>query len=424
MTALALTPQPATASVLLQLTGMPGSLTNELPNPGFEVDTTGWEAQGTGSVLTRSTTQKDTGAASGRVVIGSDPGAFLRTNIIPPVGASTVPGRTYGARLRVWISHAETLYMAIRFIDAGAGTTAYVNSANVAAPAGGGFVTLYVTGVAPALTVDRRLYVYKVSANAGRTAYVDSAVSREVAAWETFSPDFFFTGTIPQSFTITRSDANGVAPVRLRDGQAPIGGVLNVTDYEPALVGAVVYDVVDAQQVRTTVATTLAGAVTGPRIVGVQEPQLTVAPELITGYDAQRESGSTVLRVIGRGDPVILLAPTRTREGRLDVWARDYADALQAADVMAESRILLLRQPTHPGMDMYFLAQSVVVQPLQRAADGWRWQTTAQYIEVRNPNLPLLGSAGWSFDDLVAGYPSFATARSAFGTFNDLLVGP
>lgn len=421
MTALALTPQAATASVLLQLTGVPGDMVNLVPNPSIEVDTSNWQELGTGTTIARSTAQKDVGIASLLATIGTDNGQALRTGIITP--ATSPAGKTLGWRIRVRSTTATSLRALIRCIAAdGATTITYLTGPTVAVAANT-WTTLSVTGVAPAGTTFLRGHMDKLDATA-RNVYVDAAVMRVLASWETFNPEDYFEGSRTASLSIVRSDANGVSSVRLRTGQAPIGGVLTVTDYEPALLGNVTYDVVDVEQVRTTATTSLAGLVTTPRIVGVQEPQLVAAPELVTGYDAQRESGSAVLRVIGRGDPVVLLAPTRTREGRLEVWARDYADALEAADVMAESKILLLRQTTHPGMDMYFLAQSVSTQPLQRVEDGWRWQTTAQYIEVRNPNLPLLGASGWTFDDVVAGYPSFAALRSAFDSFNELVVGP
>jgi hypothetical protein len=164
--------------------------------------------------------------------------------------------------------------------------------------------------------------------------------------------------------------------------------------------------------------------VTAPQIVGVQEPQLRVEPEIVTGYDSEREAASQVLRPIGRPDPIILLAPTRTREGQLVIWCSDYAAALDVSSVLASARILMLRQPDHPGMDMYFLAQSIGTSTLQRTQAGWRWQTVCRYVEVRSPALPLLGAAGWLFDDVVATYPTVAAVRATYADYNDLLVGP
>lgn len=223
---------------------------------------------------------------------------------------------------------------------------------------------------------------------------------------------------------ITRTDVNGTNPVRTRQGQAPIAGAMTVIDYEPALIGAVAYDVVDSGGARVTASTSLAGLVTQPRITGVQLPQQSVVAELITGYDAAREGGSTVHRIIGRGDPIVVLGPTRTREGRLEVWCRTYADALAAMQTLSVARQLILRQPTYPGMDMYFVATNARTVPLDSTADGWRWQATCDYIETRSPALPLLGAAGWTFGDVVAHYPTFAAVRAAFTDFGDLVIGP
>lgn len=230
------------------------------------------------------------------------------------------------------------------------------------------------------------------------------------------------TGAAAGPVVITRADVNGSGPVRLRAGQVPIAGALTITDYEPALLGALTYDVVATGGAVATAATTLAGLVTRPQIGGVQLPALEFDPELVTGYEGSRESGSTVLRILGRSDPVVVLAPTRTREGSLDVWCRNYADAHDLELALAQARILMLRQPTYPGLDMYFNASSIAVSPLASTRDGYRWQVTCDFVELRNPSLPLLGAVGWTFDD-VAAYASFATVRATFDDFDALLVG-
>lgn len=232
------------------------------------------------------------------------------------------------------------------------------------------------------------------------------------------------TGAPAGAVVISRTDINGTGTVRLRSGQLPIAGALTVTDYEAALTGLVRYDVVDTAPATTTASTTLEGLVSGAQISGVQEPQLNYQPAIVTGYDASRDTGSAVLRVLGRPDPVIVLAPTRTREGKLEIWATDSASAFEAGRVLAAARVLMLRQPDQPGMDMYFLAQRIDTTPLQRVVGGWRWQTTCTYVELRNPTLPLLGAAGWTYNDVVTTYPTYAAVRTRFATFNDLLVGP
>lgn len=231
------------------------------------------------------------------------------------------------------------------------------------------------------------------------------------------------TGAPAGPVVITRTDANGTNLVRLRVGQAPIAGALTITDYEPALLGALRYDVVDAALVTTTGSTTLDGLVAGPQIAGVQLPGLDFQPQLITGYTAAREGSSTVHEIVGRADPVVVLGPTRLRRGRLEVWVADYAEGIDLVGVLAQARILMLRQPDHPGMDMYFLATSVPIEPLAKTSAGWRWSVEFDFVELRSPALPLLGAAGWTFDDVASGYSTFASVRAAFDDFDELLVG-
>jgi hypothetical protein len=74
-------------------------------------------------------------------------------------------------------------------------------------------------------------------------------------------------------------------------------------------------------------------------------------------------------------------------------------------------------------MDMYFLATELPAQPLAKTSQGWRWSVEFDYVELRSPSLPLLGAAGWTFDDVASGYPTFAAVRSTFADFDALLVG-
>lgn len=222
---------------------------------------------------------------------------------------------------------------------------------------------------------------------------------------------------------ITRTDANGTNPVRLRVGQEPIAGSLTVIDYEPALNGALSYDVVDASSASASATLDPGLGITVPQLTAVQLPQLSAAPQLVTGYTAGRQSASAVLRVVNRADPVVLFGPTRTREGRLDTWCADHETALDVAEVLTKAKVVLFRQGDHPGLDMYFVASHVETQPLQRVIDGWRWQTSCDYVEVRNPSLPLLGAAGWTFGDLATEYATFGAVRAAFDDFGAVLVG-
>lgn len=223
--------------------------------------------------------------------------------------------------------------------------------------------------------------------------------------------------------SITRTDANGTNTVRTREGQVPIGGQMIVTDFEPALTGPLVYDVVTSAGGVAGASTTLDGTVPLPQIATVQLPQLFVEPELVTSYSSRRVSSSTVHDIIGRTDPVVVQGPSRLRAGRLEVWARTYEEAYAIDAVLASGLLLMLRQPTHPGLDMWFAAAESEVVPLDRTDGGWRWQVVAQYTEIRCPRLPLLGAAGWTYDELRGDFASYAAVRTAFATYADVVVG-
>lgn len=223
---------------------------------------------------------------------------------------------------------------------------------------------------------------------------------------------------------ITRVDANGAAPVRLLAGQAPISGSLTVTDHEAALSGLIRWDVLDSAGVTTSTTLTLEGTVPGPLIAAVQLPGQACAPRAVTGYASRRTSSSVVHWVEDRADPVVILRRARTREGSLTVWASSYADAADIMGVTAPGVLLHLRQPDHPGMDMYFVTLDAEPSPETLTAAGWVWTVRLNYVEVKVPAVPLLGAAGWTFADLTAGYPTFSAVRSAFVDFGALTIGP
>jgi hypothetical protein len=223
--------------------------------------------------------------------------------------------------------------------------------------------------------------------------------------------------------TLTRTDINGTAPVRLRTGQAPIAGTMVVQDNEPALTGPITYQVVDSAGAALSASTAL--GIVGARIASVQLPSLSAVPEQVTGYDAAATSATVVHWPVDRGDPVVICRPARTREGSLTVFSSSSAAARTLAGVIAPGRMLMLRQSDHPGLDMYFVPTDRDAEPVQLLAGGrWVWTVTARYVEVKPPAIPLLGNAGWTFADLTARYATFSAVRAAFPDFAALTVGP
>jgi len=254
--------------------------------------------------------------------------------------------------------------------------------------------------------------------------------------------------------TINRVDANGSRPVRQMPGQKVIAGAVAVVDYEPALAGRppvtlpaaypgggvypgqvipadpwgpqpkplIRYDVLTSDGKRTSATTSLVG-VDFPQLQVAQVPQLRRALQSVTGYSAERATTTTVHQVIGRVDPVVTIGKMRLRTGTLTAWCADHA-AAQAVEALAgRGQLLLLRQPTHAGLDLYFSATRTSVTPDSNATERRRWTVSLDYVETAPPRGDLMGSLGWDFDT-VADAGSFAALVATYDTFTDLTVGP
>jgi hypothetical protein len=233
------------------------------------------------------------------------------------------------------------------------------------------------------------------------------------------------TGAPAGDVTITRVDANGATPVRRRTGVLPVGGALNVQDYEPALVGNVRYDVVDSAAVTTSASIDLTGSVIGPRIHQVQLPAFAAAPSAIVGYTSSVKSSTVVHWPIDRTDPIAILRKARTREGQLTAYASSYANADAMLDTVGPGTYLMMRQPDHPGLDMYFVVLEAAVTPSELLdGSGWAWSLVLDYVEVKSPAVPLLGSAGWAYSNVLANHATYTAMRSSWATYSALAVGP
>lgn len=222
--------------------------------------------------------------------------------------------------------------------------------------------------------------------------------------------------------SLTRSDSNGTGPVRLFEDQDLLEGTLIVSDYEAALNGFVSYtavvDIPGGSQETATALVENMGALL-PVIAPATMPQYRQTVPLITGYESQRQSATTVHEVVGRADPLVVLGPLRTRQGQLEMFATDYTAARALVAVYDRGEVVLLRQPDFPGLDMYHVSIATRIAP-----DVNRWRVSVDYVETKNPVGPLLGSLGWTFDQAATSYSTFASARAAFPTFNDYTLGP
>lgn len=230
------------------------------------------------------------------------------------------------------------------------------------------------------------------------------------------------TGAPAGPVTIARTDTNGVRTVRLRAGQEPSAGSLTLADYEPALTGSLRYEVTDSSAA-VTVTTLGAGlSLTGTIIGSVYLPQFAVAVSQVTGYDAARESATVVHEVIGRADWLLTFGPMRSRRGTLTAHCPSYA-AARALDTLCArlGEPLQLRQPTHPGLDMYFAPLRSRVVPATESAITW--DVEVEYVEVAWPSGVLLGAAGWTVAS-VAAWGTCLKVRTDFATCAALVAGP
>jgi hypothetical protein len=213
-------------------------------------------------------------------------------------------------------------------------------------------------------------------------AYVDTVIVARTSGW---------LGT-----TIRRTDANGtnvlVRKSPTQDATGATGsGVMTLTDYEAALVGTVSYSVTDGNGV-TAAATPLAAPTTPGLWVAlpttstpaVPTPPAFVQPTMVTGYDEASESNGSVHKIIGRSDPIANPGPMATRSGQLVVWCADFAAAAALRDLFDAGLTAQLRQPSFPGMDLYFVATRVRVAP-EDVTLSQKWTASIDYQEVARP---------------------------------------
>lgn len=152
--------------------------TNEIPNPGFELDTSGWTA--VNGTLTRDTTFAYQNTSSGKVTptaAGTNPGAYTSWVV--------APGQRWRARLKLAASVAGNYKLYLAYYTPGAvaaGTD--VSVPEFAVPAGLAWTELDATfAPIPAGVGIVRFYVYRVQAGAttAMTHWMDQVSAYDLA---------------------------------------------------------------------------------------------------------------------------------------------------------------------------------------------------------------------------------------------------
>lgn len=233
------------------------------------------------------------------------------------------------------------------------------------------------------------------------------------------------SGAAAGTVTIARSDANGNGVVRQAVGQVVSAGSLVVRDYEAALTGFIFYTATDSSG--ATVGpqfAVLENVVTLPQVAPVGQPQYGVAIDAVVEYDATRGTGSVVHDPLGATKPIVIVGRMKLRQGNISFYAATYGSVGPLENVFELGSVLMVRQPTYPGMDMYCVVTDSRVAPRADATSPRRWDVTATYVETAAPDVPLAGAAGWTYQGVKDSYADYSGVRFYFASFKALLIGP
>lgn len=247
---------------------------------------------------------------------------------------------------------------------------------------------------------------------------------------------------------LIRSDMNGTRFVRLPADAEPDGsGAFAVTDYEAALVGPVDYIVRDGLGFTATDSVSDVGAdyigIVGALLGAVGLETLTGVP-IVRGYtDGRTYQQLTVdpKAVIGREDFTAVVTGDygwTKRQGTLTLLI--YGAGLSSDDCWSwaqliaqrytEGRVMMLRQTTYTGMDLYHVGRNVRVEPAEVWANDagdsqtkrQTWQVIVDYVETGWPEGDLVGTQ-WTYADLAEQYLAYWQLPASFATYADLATG-
>lgn len=218
---------------------------------------------------------------------------------------------------------------------------------------------------------------------------------------------------------ITRTDANGVTDVRMKEYQLPSAatGKLIVSDYEAA-------NGSNSYTVYTNAGTITASAVLtleSPWFLIPRMPNYSAKVQQLTDYSSSRKSLSVIHEVIGRPDPVLSLGPMGTRQGQLEIWMPDYESASELEDVLNRQEVAMLKQ-TNPRMDMYFIPEAVDIVPYDPDGDSTKYRFTVNFRETKRPTGYLRGAIGWTFAELAYSFRTFNDIAVAYTSLDNLLL--
>lgn len=356
--------------------------------------------------------------------------AYLYYNAFLGGTGTTIPvvaGDQLAANVQLRNSAAVTAQarLAWNFYDAAGTAVAGTVTGAMATLAAGAQPRINVTATAPAGAVQARpiLYFYTAagaSPAAGQTMdWKYFAAYKGPAAWD--NAGVYFDGSYASTDVYAYSWlGNAFASESVRAIQEE---PFVITDYEAAS-GPVRYDLISGSGV--VVSIDVPGFVLdGPWLFTPIVPGYSRKAVAVTGIDTKLEDRSSVFDgLLGRPDPVVVLRPPGLRSGSMEIYAGTYADALDILSPLQQATVMMLRQPEHAGMDMYFAPAggSPEIVNLTTAAGRTVWGVKVPYVEVKRPEGDLAGALGWTYADLLAAVPRYSDLRRTFATYADMRI--
>ena len=317
--------------------------TNLVTNPSFEVDTAGWVAS-TNCTIARSNTVGGASGSSWALRLSSTAAGLMSARTLEGTsGFPVVAGATYRIRFASragtvgrnvavgvfgWYDATGALVsggpgLGLAAFDITAGWTNSIQDGAFIAPSGAAYVALWA--------------VVNATGGAGELHYFDAFLFEQT----TGTPGAYFDGST-------------------------------------AAAGALTYGWSGTVHASSSVETTTTST-------GIAHPSgspESLSVEMVTGYEETSESGGSLHWIVGRSDPIANPGPLRSRQGSLDLWCADYATAKAVKDLLAAGEVVMLRQPTFPGLDLYLSARSASVRAEEPTSGTRRWTVTVDYNEV------------------------------------------
>ncbi|QCG78276.1 minor tail protein [Arthrobacter phage Idaho] len=402
--------------------------TNLIMNPSFEVDNAGWSLDGVTTVL-QSAFPQMTQAGTKMIQCSADgtraaPGISIISASYRP---QVVEGQWLG--IQVFMATENANYqtrLQIGWQDATGTTLSYVATPWKATPFYAGDKPRLVLQ-APAGTASIKVYLQFRNGDdsvsfvpAGKRMWADGCMAfvaaTEAAATAALDAGYFDGATANDDGRAT--SWAGTAHLSQSLELVPESPLV-ITDYEPAS-GPLRYDVEPMSGNLETL--DVSGFELGgpwlftPIIPGYSRP-LVLVQELASNYT----SNTTVHDgLLGRDDPIAVMRPLGMRRGTMKIFAGTIAQALELLTPLRQATVMMLRQPDHAGLDMYFAAESAELIHYDQDGPATLWGVSITYVEVKRPEGDLAGALGWTYLDLLSATPRYSDQRRTFATYADM----